>query len=249
MNKEKEKEVLQTLKKLGKGYEFANYKKLCEILRIPIQLGGSSKISQIKHLQRLGKIEQIKGTKKYVIKEIYEEIIPKPLNKNVLSVPQCNMSDELFWKSGVYKIQKNNIIYIGSATKLRRRFLQHYNNSANLHKKTYQLLQEGGVFEVLWILPKDSTQEELRQKEQEYIDLYKRNVNYILLNNNDVAIKGQGKQQKTNKIVLTKEELQKQYKKHIAEATDKFFHKSCIKYHLPKDFDIEAFKTEMINKL
>ena len=40
---------------------------------------------------------------------------------------------------------------------------------------TQRLLQNGGIFEILWIAPDNTSENDIRQKEQEYINQYKEN--------------------------------------------------------------------------
>lgn len=83
-------------------------------------------------------------------------------------------------KKGVYKIQLGNDIYIGSTiASFRNRFLSHrYGNM----QYTKDLLDNGGEFSVLWVASIDDTEDYIRAKEEDYIQLYKNNAKYNLIN-------------------------------------------------------------------
>lgn len=234
--------LIQQVLQEGEQY---TYKRIVDLLQLNYQeyRGGNSKTKMIKILNLCMNLEKIPHTQKYVIKEIYNKPNFRNRKSNTLQIPNCCIIEEHFNCGGVYKIQFQNDIYIGSTIRLRDRFMQHYRNEGGTHTKTYNLLQQGGTFELLWLMPYDSTIDELRLKEQEYINLYKNIETYNLLNIQDAT-------KETNNInTLSLIELTQLYKKYITQATDNFFNQREIKYHLPKNFDMEAFKIEMINKL
>ena len=165
------------LKNIFDNQEMLNYKQLCERLGIPI-LGGSSKVKQIKEIATICKYEKIR--RKYKIVEIYEE----PLkyidgrwidNRNDLF--NVKMNDK--FKSGIYIIQLNNIVYIGQTNNFNRRFQQHYTNSNGFCKNTQKLLKQGAIFSIIEIV---EDKEKRLKKELEYIEKYSNDENYICIN-------------------------------------------------------------------
>jgi len=88
-------------------------------------------------------------------------------------------------KKGVYSIILNNDIYIGSTnTSFRERFLQHINKNNPL-KHTYDLLINGGIFNTLWIATDNEDERNIRKKENEYIEEYKNNPYWNVINFKD----------------------------------------------------------------
>lgn len=235
-------QLIQQVLQEGEQY---TYKTIIELLQLNYQecRGGNSKNKIIKLLNLCMDFEKIPNTQKYIIKEIYKKPNFRNRKSNTLQIPNCCIIEEYFNCGGIYKIQYQNDVYIGSTLRLRDRFMQHYKNEGHAHTKTYNLLQQGGTFELLWLMPNNSTIDDLRIKEQEYINLYKNIKTYNLLNSQDAT----KTINTTHTLYAT--ELTQLYKKYIRQATDNFFKQREIKSHLPKDFDIEAFKTEMINKL
>lgn len=47
---------------------------------------------------------------------------------------------------------------------------------------TQRLLQNGGIFEILWIASDNTSENDIRQKEQEYINQYKENEKLHIIN-------------------------------------------------------------------
>lgn len=85
---------------------------------------------------------------------------------------------------GVYKIQLNNSVYIGSTIAgFRHRFMQHYNgNYCGQMLYTQQLLLNGGTFESIWIAGDSDNIETIRDKEKYYIQKYY-NDGFDMVNN------------------------------------------------------------------
>lgn len=186
------------------GDEFKNYKVLCNALGFKYYKSGHSKECQIKEFKRY--FEFNREGNKYIITKIYDNPLEKidkrcfgnrtghyRSGNNTYKVPK-----ELNKSNGVYVIIHNSDIYIGSTINgFRTRYTQHYRNYGNLMPHTQKLLLEGGEFKVLWVAPDNMSEHDIRAKEQYFIDKYKEDVNYHLINGTDhVAIKGL-----TNKIV------------------------------------------------
>ena len=85
-------------------------------------------------------------------------------------------------KSGIYKIQLNNIIYIGKSVDFYNRFKKHKSCSHNF--KIKELIKNGGKFDIIEIIDKDidKFKWKLASLEERYIRLYSYNKNYTMLN-------------------------------------------------------------------
>ena len=154
--------------KLKIGQVIKNYKELCKILNEK-KRSGKSKILQIKNWERYFTFER--NIIQYIVTEIYDYPMPK-INLHKKEFEQLNISIENENKIGVYSITLDNDIYIGSTIKgFRERFMQHRNKDNPL-KHTYDMIQNGGIFEAIWIAEEDTEELTIRQKEKEYIECY-----------------------------------------------------------------------------
>lgn len=165
------------LKKICDNKEELSYSKLCKRINIK-ELSGNSKIKQIRELSGICKFTKEKN--KYKFEEIYKE----PLkyidgrwvdNRNDL----FNVNIENKHKSGIYKIQLNNIIYIGQTVDFKNRYTQHYTNPNGFCKNTQKLLKHGAIFSIIEII---EDKEKRLKKELEYIEKYSNDENYICIN-------------------------------------------------------------------
>lgn len=155
---------------------------------------GNSKEKQLKEIEaicRLKTKETMTGKKKsyaYIIEEIYQE--PKEITDNrknnkgrptkYLDYTQFKVPKEDWCKSGVYKIQFENKIYIGSTKDFRSRYMRHLYIDKEDMPHVWELLKEDShTFEVLEVI---EDTEELSIREQYYMDLYSRDSNYIFIN-------------------------------------------------------------------
>lgn len=94
--------------------------------------------------------------------------------------------DQLFM-NGVYAIQLDNKIYIGSTTK---KFLKRYKEHKDIHNtvpKTREMILGGAIFYPLWISKKNTTTKQLIERETEYIRQYENDQNYELINTRKYA--------------------------------------------------------------
>ena len=189
--------------KLYVGESIKNYKVLCQLLNQPVKAGSSRK-AQLNDFKCYFDWE--KDGNKFVITEIYRKPLNKPDrrhlgnrtgkytvgNSSTYHVPM-NLSDS----NGVYKIQNGNDIYIGSTVVgFRKRYTQHYTNKGGFMPHTQKLLINGGIFEILWIAPDNVSEKIIREKEQIFINQYKNNSKFNLINIDDtVKIKGNHKRE------------------------------------------------------
>jgi hypothetical protein len=191
------------------GMVIRNYKELCKILGIEIKLSANSKNSQMKELSRY--IRYHKEGQSFIVDEMYSEIKPKIENrgggnnkkefKNFLPV-------ESDWnKIGIYCVyDKDNNIYIGSTLRgFRYRFTQH-NNLKNNDTASKSIIENEGVFDILWESP-IVDEVLLRRIEQEYINYYRFNTNWNVVNDREViGVEEVKPKMKTIKIKVTEEE-------------------------------------------
>lgn len=101
---------------------------------------------------------------------------------------------------GVYKIQLDNYVYIGSTTvSYCDRYLGHMNKNSTVSirgfiyndieiKNTYDMLMNGGVYTSLYAMEEEN-EYEIRLMEEKFIENYKL-LNYNVVNIGKVAIKG-----------------------------------------------------------
>lgn len=140
------------------------------------------------------KLEKV-GRGKYQVVEIYktpEEPFDRRSLGNARGVHHVSKSirqnkcfdvDEQYaLKPGVYKIENEDYVYIGSTTrKLTTRFSEHYNNMGGVHTKTYNILINDGKFTCLESFDEDTDEDVIRNCEMEYIRKYQ-NTDKILVN-------------------------------------------------------------------
>ena len=178
---------IEKIKELYVGQEFANYRRLCEFLEEK-EKGGKSRDLQIKNWQRYFSFE--KRGHKLIIIDVYDEPKNKIDNRGrkkfasykYPDLGKCNITTEQEKLKGVYKIQLDNEVYVGSTTVgFRTRYRQHSNNENNMNPHTQDLLKRGATFEILWIADENDSETIIRQKENDYIEQY-RNNGYDMLN-------------------------------------------------------------------
>lgn len=170
--------------KLHAGMIIKNYKELCAILEIKIK-SGNSKMIQLKELSRF--VQYHKEGFKIIIDKIYNVPKEKINNTNHYMAKYNNLliSENDYNKIGVYCIIQDNSIYIGSTiVGFRQRFQEHNKRNDNV-LPTYDMLHNNGYFKLLWIAENNETEPEIREKENKYINKYKNDDNWIVVNNRD----------------------------------------------------------------
>ena len=170
---------------------YKNWKEICEAMEWKTT-GGTYKKARLKELESMCSYH--KNGQQIVIDEIYtkrKDIIDnRGKNKNSHNNKRFNFEKFKIDKKdenniGVYRIINYDTkeVYIGSTIRgFRSRFREHYNCYDNRMPHTYNLLNNGGVFEIIESM-NNSTEKEIRLREQYYIDRYNENNNYILINN------------------------------------------------------------------
>ena len=183
---------------------YKNYKEICAAMDWKVT-SGESKISQLKDLERYCKYH--KEGQKFIIDEIYENPKEKIDNRggahNIKNFPNYNIERKYDNNIGVYRIINYDTkeVYIGSTIDgFRMRFLRHNRGDKGM-KHTYDLLHNGGVFEII----SDMTgydEISIRKAEQHFIDEYSNDDNYNIINHRDeVTYKGKRKNKKVYKNI------------------------------------------------
>lgn len=161
------------------GMKFGNYRQVCAALKEPIK-SGSSKRSQIKRWKRYFNYEKIGNG--FLIKEIYEDPIPKPrrLGSRRKDFPGFVIPYEKENSIGVYKITLGADIYVGSTTVgFRARYRQH--RTDDTIQASHFMVNNGGEFDALEYMD-GCSEEEIRKREEYYIKLYRHKNAYNVVN-------------------------------------------------------------------
>jgi len=195
-----------------------NYRSLCSLLEEDIK-SGSSKIAQLKEINRHIKFH--KEANSFIIDKIYDEPLEKidnrknngtskgSKNNNRIINPNFLITIEDENKIGIYKIVLNNNIYIGSTIAgFRHRFIQHNNEKFNNVPFTSSMLKDGATFEILKIC-NGMTEPQIREKENEYINLYKNSKDWNIINIKDAWSFVKKQKYKTIKLQVKKEDYEK----------------------------------------
>lgn len=171
--------------------ESYKYVELCNIFGEERKTGKSKQL-QIKKWERCYELK--KGEKAtFIIGEIYNNPKEKIDNRGKSKGSRNNykgkhfdnflVSKENKNNIGVYSIVLNNDIYIGSTiVGFRERFLEHIEKTNPL--KTKEMLEQGGSFKIIKIC-NGMTEKEIRILENEYINLYKNDIDWNLINTNN----------------------------------------------------------------
>lgn len=187
---------------------YKNWKEICEAMEWKTT-GGTYKKARLKELESMCNYH--KDGNKFIIEEIYEEkrFIEDGRKNYKNNYAQYKINKKFDNSIGVYRIinYKTKEVYIGSTTNsFRKRFIQHYENYNKNSFKTCDLIHNGGEFEILEEM-NDSTEKEIRLREQYYINEYLKDDNYILINHfNEVSYKG--KRKYFTKIKIDKKDLE-----------------------------------------
>lgn len=181
------------LENLQEQQEIKNYKELCKLLDWNVSSGNTKK-AQFKELDRYCLYH--KNGNKFIIDKIFEEPRDKQDLRNKYGIDNNGWKDyEQFKISyeekdniGIYYIVKDNDIYIGSTiVGFRDRFRNHYYGYEPLMKHTYEMLQNGGEFHILYNMTGIEDEVLIRQIEDEYINYFKNYTNYNIINKIDKA--------------------------------------------------------------
>lgn len=116
----------------------------------------------------------------YIITDIYDK--ERGYAKKVIEDSRFLVPSEDADKNGVYIIQLDNQVYIGSTTDgYRDRFRKHRYKKSTL-QEVVTMLEQGATFDALWTVPPTATEVEVREIEAYYIYLCKNASNYDCVN-------------------------------------------------------------------
>ena len=195
------------IENLKEGLIVKNYKEMCKLLGEE-ERTGNSKISQLKEWKR--HFGFYKEGNKFIITEVYDE--PKNKedgrsegnNKNGLKkYNNLKIKEDKYNNIGIYKITLNNDIYIGSTISgFRERFKGHYYGNSQSMQHTYELLQNGGVFEILHDMTGVEDEKLIRMVETEFINEYLLNPEWNVINKYESSVKIETKHKKKKKKII-----------------------------------------------
>lgn len=181
---------LETLKE---GLEFKNMIDMCEKLELEYKDSTNSRQAIMKEVERY--VEISREGRRLTIVKVYDtpkEKIDGRINSGQRKNCRGNnrkhfesfKADEEHWKSiGVYGIIRGRDIYIGSTiVGFRMRFHGHKDKSNPL--VTNSILDDGGCFFILEVC-NGKTEEEIRTIENDYIEKYRADEFYNVLNSNN----------------------------------------------------------------
>ena len=127
----------------------------------------------------------------------------KRINPSYLIIKNFNVDYSKRNNKGIYYIIKDNDIYIGSSVKFRKRFIQHWNGESKEMNYTYDLLHNGGTFNILYDMTDIEDVELIRMVENEYIQYFKENTDFNVINHmNEATWKGKNYKQKYKNIKI-----------------------------------------------
>ena len=164
--------------------EYKNYKELCRAMGWMVA-SGCSKKSQLKDLERYCKYH--KEGQKIVIDEVFETPLPSnsQSGRPTSIISEFCIDEDKFNNGGVYIIQLDDEIYIGSTVNFRQRFNTHKSKSNTKLPQTKDLIERGGQMSILHDMTGIEDEELLRMVEYEYIKYFRDSGKFIMLNGKD----------------------------------------------------------------
>ena len=125
------------------------------------------------------------------------------INPNYLTIKNFNVDYSKRNNKGIYYIINDNDIYIGSTVNFRNRFIHHWYGSNKEMKHTYNLLHNGGTFNILYDMTDIEDIELIRMIENEYIQYFKTHTDFNVINlMNEANWKGKNYKQKYKNIKI-----------------------------------------------
>ena len=135
------------------------------------------------------------------------------INPNYLIIKNFNVDYSKRNNKGIYYIIKDNDIYIGSTVDFRKRFIGHWNGESKEMEHTYNLLHNGGTFNILYDMTDIEDIELIRMVENEYIQYFKEYTEFNVINHaNEAVWKGKNYKQKYKNIKIKIEDYEKALK-------------------------------------
>lgn len=206
---------IDKVKELYVGQEFKNYKYLCEFLGEKIKSGKGKRL-QWKEWCRYFSFE--KEGYKITITEIFDEPKKKVDHRGGNCKPYKHFDIGIYKPDrtmdklkGVYIIQLDNKVYIGSTTNgFRLRYRQHCMCLGSM-EHTYNLLKEGATFDILWIADENDTERTIRTKEAEYIEQYAKDGYDMCNSHSPVVLSEKKPKPKYKRLRINEEDYEKAF--------------------------------------
>ena len=173
-------EQIKKVNQLEVGDTFKNYPELCRYLDIS-PTGGKAKKCRIAELERY--VGYAKEGNAFIITEVYDKPkSSKQKGRKKIDFPSYHVDQQYDKSQGVYKIvnYETKEIYIGSTNNFRNRFLSHSHCTNPL--PTYNMLQNGAIFEIIEIMDDNKSLEEVRDRESYWIDYFRKEKSWVCVN-------------------------------------------------------------------
>ena len=169
------------IENLKEGMVIKNYKELCRYLEWNTTTGNAKK-SQFKDLERYCKYH--KEGQKIVVDEVFETPLPSnsQSGRPTSIISEFCIDEDKFNNGGVYIIQLDNEIYIGSTVNFRQRFNAHRSKSNTKLPQTRDLIERGGQMSILHDMTDIEDIELIRMVEEEYILFFTHETDYDVVN-------------------------------------------------------------------
>lgn len=160
---------------------YKNYKELCGAMGWMVA-SGCSKKSQFKDLERYCNFH--KEGQKIVVDEVFENPLPSnsKSGRPTSIISEFCIDEDKFNNGGIYRIQLDNEIYIGSTVNFRQRFNTHKSKSNTKLPQTKDLIERGGQMFILHDMTGIEDIELLRMVEEEYILFFTHETDYDVIN-------------------------------------------------------------------
>ena len=212
LNIDKFKDYVQTNIEATGDNTIKNYKAMCELLN-EYETTGNSKKAQLNRWKRY--FDFHKDGQKFVIDEIYDEPFAtddQRIYRHFKGEEKFLISKENRTSKGVYIIQDNNDVYIGSTyVSFIKRFIQHHNRTGKscMHHTKELVNRPNAQYKILYLANDTDSEETIRKKEEDYIQEYiSKGYNVINKQHNTTVY---SKSQKSNNKKYVSHKLQIEY--------------------------------------
>ena len=177
-------------------------KEMCDILGIKYDSHNPKR--SLEEIERSYELKKISSQKYKFVKELSEDDkIKKTKSYRNKTMERFNINPIYKNKSGIYKIQLENTIYIGQTNNFIERYYQHNSKLNRMNKSTKTLLDNGALMEVIEF--EDDLEKRLL-KESKYAIEYKL-MGFNVINNFNKIVKENYSKNNKEKFVIIKLKL------------------------------------------
>ena len=177
-------------------------KEMCDILEIKYDSHNPKR--SLEEIERSYELKKISSQKYKFVKELSEDDkIKKTKSYRNKTMERFNINPINKNKSGIYKIQLENTIYIGQTNNFIERYYQHNSKLNRMNKSTKTLLDNGALMEVIEF--EDDLEKRLL-KESKYAIEYKL-MGFNVINNFNRIVKENYSKNNKEKFVIIKLKL------------------------------------------